>query len=148
MKFIIVILLLSSCSNCSYEENYGIDYYTKYKEGQEIALELTFDYINAEYITNIDPKVDLYWVNTTCSYDNVDNRTAIVYEDKCYVGLTFSCNYIYLADRGQISYSALAHELLHCAHIEIYKDGDGEHSHTSWWANEGIIDQMYVEAGL
>lgn len=69
-------------------------------------------------------KTRVYWSDTLCPYPAADGtrKTAVVYDRRCYAGLTFLGGTCRVAWRGSFSSSAYAHELLH-AHLNATGHG-------------------------
>ena len=93
----------------------------------------------------IEPTV--YWTTTLCP-GSESTRTAVVYKDQCYAGLTFSCSQIYVADRGKVSSGAFVHELGHCVRLDMGLDGDARHEDDEWWGTIEEIELKVREDGL
>lgn len=75
----------------------------------------------------------VWWSDEACPDDPL-GASAVVYNGRCFAGLTFWCQAVFVAWRGHISASAYAHELGHCLHIAAGWGGDGEHLDDEWWA--------------
>lgn len=81
---------------------------------------------------------NVYWVDTHCP--DKPGQTGIVYRGKCYAGLTWSCDEIYVAKRSTLASSALVHELGHCYRLVVHGDGDVGHVDDNWWQVNSVVN--------
>lgn len=102
-------------------------------------------------------KVRVYWSDALCPYPAEDGtyKTAVVFDRKCYAGLTFIGGHCKVAWRGSFSSSAYAHELLH-AYLNATGHGgeqidlpDGDPKLCGWCRElEREANRRLVAAGL
>ena len=84
-----------------------------------------------ERLDVLDVEPMIWWSFEECPDDG---SIAVIHRDRCLHGLTFSCEEIFVAWRGPVERSALAHELGHCFLLNGYREGDGNHEQTQFWA--------------
>jgi len=121
----VLLLFLPACSEPIVKRPY-----------QDSAVKLVLDYYGA------DDTMMIEWREDVCpGYD----ATAVVYDGKCYSGLTFG-EYSLIALRGSYSSSAFAHELLHAAMSQkgIY---DPEHKRDEWGVLVPVANDMLKVKG-
>lgn len=93
-----------------------------------------------------DAPPTIYWWKTNCPYSTKD-KTAVVYNNSCYSGLTFSGDYIEVAWRGSFYRSAFAHELMHALQLRRgYEDPD--HEIKADWELEGVANVSLMSNNL
>lgn len=92
-----------------------------------------------------DTKV--WWADTRCPYS--DNYAVVIeyngVPDRCFYGIMFSCQEIYVAvsEHGKTCGTALLHEFGHCLYSRIFYDFDREHVDQEFW---GIIGASAAES--
>jgi hypothetical protein len=129
------LLLLSGCFFTSHYDH-GIEVAWYEVPNQDIGIEIVEDYAEIESGINLDLNsvTNVYWTTTLCwSEDAQAYKTAVIYRDICYNGLTFDVDEVYVAWRGSMGESAFAHELGHAYRIDLGWDPDGQHLDISWW---------------
>lgn len=111
--FMVAIFAIVACKSLLYPYAEG-----KPKPDQAQALQIVYDVYRPLLSSNLDNvTLHLYWSSDACPYPAPDGRTksAVIYNKKCYNGLTFLGGVVKVAWRGSFSNSAFAHELLHNA---------------------------------
>lgn len=78
--------------------------------------------IKQRYGWELDVKPTVYWTTDP-----------IIYRGEMYYGLTYSCDEIYVWEKGPVKTTALEHELKHCFRLHEVGDGDATHSDLGYW---------------
>lgn len=72
----------------------------------------------------------------------------ILYDDKCFGGVTWTCSEIYVAHRASIGASSLAHELGHCYKLALMQDPDRMHIDDEFWQIIATANAQIKASGL
>jgi len=125
MRYLLLLILLTGCP--SSDVVYDIEVNSNHPKAFQAEIE---DLVEERFGHEVETNV--FWTITPCpTSDNFP--TAVVYKNKCYHGLTFDCDHIYVADRGKVGNSAFVHELGHCIRLDTGLNGDAKHEDIAWW---------------
>lgn len=76
----------------------------------------------------------VFWTNTPCPYQD---GWAVVHENRCYYGMMWGCDEIFVAmnrhDPNHTCHTVLLHEFGHCLLMEAGLNHDGDHSDEQFW---------------
>ena len=92
--------------------------------------------ISSRFADVMDVTVKVWWTPEILRY-HLKGDKGLGY----YYGLHFTCDEIYVYDRG-LCESSFIHELLHCFHTVLTGDGDKKHTNKIWW---DLVDPMKAE---
>ena len=110
---------------------------------QDKALLLTQSYVEDEYGVDLGElflDAQVWWTDTPCPYSD---GIAVIYKDRCYHGITFSCGEIYVAKKSNTTGdSALLHEFGHCLRFSMGMDGDEIHQDDKYW---NLVREVQLE---
>lgn len=126
---------------------------------QEQAFEIIKERIESAGLGHIDlaySDTKTYWTDSDCpegdAYYGDHYWPVVVYNGKCYRGLHFSCEEMYVAyepsyEDRRLAFSAYAHELVHC--FLGHTLGDADNNHTEEWAWGEVLgaNQDYYRLG-
>lgn len=144
---ILLASLLSACWQGSDDSPYDIETVPGLMLFELEAERVVLSHVGQYYPEVEESQPVVWWTETFCPGKE---KTAVIYQEQCYSGFTFSCDYIYVAWRGTIASSAYAHELGHCFRLYLGMSGDGllsdggiGHVDETWWqmmreANEKV----------
>jgi len=108
-------------------------------EGAEQATAVVWEALDGP-----GPTPDVIWLEAQCG----DGRGFIDPVDgTCTLGMTYSCDEMYVTFRERPSESAMIHELIHCLMSHRYGELDADHSRTEW-ALKQPIREVLMEQGL
>lgn len=94
------------------------------------AEEIVEDHYAVE-LGDLFAETTVHWTTTICP-DN--GYPAVIHEGRCYYGLTWSCQEMYVAKmKNPLCLSALIHEFGHCLLQEMGKDIDAKHEDDEFW---------------
>jgi hypothetical protein len=142
------LLVVAALAGCSTLPDRGIEVSDTIEvHGQESAMLTAQDMIEREYGRDFGElylNSNVYWSDSICGRNGA---YAVIYQEDCYHGLTFSCAEMYVAlsdvDPNHTTGSALLHEFGHCMYITMDGHGDATHSDDSFW---GVINQATIVA--
>jgi len=82
-------------------------------------------------IGNAFETATIYWADTKCPYND---ENAVIYKNRCYYGITFSCDEIYVAigKTNSTCGTALIHEHAHCVLKKLGLNMDRDHTGPIW----------------
>lgn len=152
MKIFFIILFLSSC-DYSHPVNINPDIYKIHN--QDKSMMLTQGYVEYGYdvrLGRVAENAEVFWSDDKCPYRMGDY--AVVYKNKCYYGLMWECDSMYVAlsnkDPLRTCGSALVHEFGHCLRGKMGFDPqlpcpgmDASHKDDEFW---DIINQAHEES--
>lgn len=107
--------------------------------GQARALHAMQDAAAAKYGRQLDvaDSAKVFWTDTICP--GTDDA-AVIYNGRCYHGLTFSCARIYVAinekEPSDLCATELVHEFGHCVLLTLFGQGDPGHQMIEFWELE------------
>jgi len=126
VKYLLIPLLLASA--CLGDPGPRVDRtYLDYLPGQLEYEEYVFDRIAGFTGWELTPEVTVYWSIQPCPIPEWSEYSAVVHKGECHHGITIDCDEIYVAHRGPVEDSALAHEAGHCARMQAGVDPDWNH---------------------
>jgi len=145
-RIILLFLFLHGCfSSERYTHGISVDFWET--PNQDLGTRIVEDYCRLATGLYLDLTTEIGWTTTLClSEVSGDYKTAVIYRDVCYAGLTFNIDDIYVAWRGTLGESAFAHELGHIFKIKLGIDPDGQHLDTTFWnAMEAASFELQLE---
>jgi hypothetical protein len=93
-------------------------------------------------------RAEVYWTDTPCPYQD---GWAVVHEGRCYYGLMWGCDEMYVAlnmnDPDHTCPTALMHEFGHCLLMEAGLDPDADHSNDAFWSFMAQVRQETCNRG-
>lgn len=103
------------------------------------AEELVETYYDID-LGGLSESAKVWWADTTCPYHPDQYAILMKYRgspDRCFKGITFTCNELYVAlsqrDPKKVCGSALVHEFGHCIYLDIWNEGDRYHLDSEFW---------------
>lgn len=147
MKFYLLLQLV--VASCIAGDDHGIetaDVYKVYEQDKAMLLaETRFEQYYGVESTAFE-WAEVQWTNTPCPYKNA---WAVVYQDKCFYGITWDCDEIYVAlnkdEPNRTCPTALMHEFGHCLRLDAGWDGDADHSEVEFWDFIGVVRKETCE---
>jgi hypothetical protein len=144
LVFLIALVACGDIDNDRAPEYRGIEGASRYRMyGQRQSMLLFQSLVEGAYGVRFGDLFaeipDPFWVITKCPHDD---DTAVVYDGKCYHGLMFSCDEIYVAvshlNPQKTCGTALIHEYAHCLSYMMSGNYDGAHLSDSLWSLAGV----------
>jgi len=96
---------------------------------QQAAQDHMVSSVEGQFGWNLDGvKTVVSWTTTTC-----EDRPAVVWDNRCFGGLTFACDLMFVPEFAALAETALSHELGHCFRMYAGVDPDRQHVDEEFW---------------